>query len=170
MIETERLLLTKFSVEDAGFILELLNTPAWLQFIGDRGVRTLQDAEQYIVDGPLKSYERMGFGSYLVSLKATGQAIGMCGLFQRETLDAPDIGFAFLPGHTGWGYGYESASALMTYAQEQFGITRILGFTSPANQSSIHLLEKLGLRFEKKIMYKDDGEESLLFGTPAAVV
>jgi RimJ/RimL family protein N-acetyltransferase len=167
MIETERLLLTRFSVEDAPFILKLLNTPAWLQFIGDRGVRTLQDAEQYIIDGPVKSYDRMGFGSYLVSLKATSQPIGMCGLFQRETLDAPDIGFAFLTGHTGSGYGYEAASALMTYARDVFGITRILGITSPANQASIHLLEKLGLCFEKKIMYKDDGEESLLFGTPA---
>lgn len=156
-----------FTLNDAPFILELLNMPAWLEFIGDRGVRTLQDAENYLITGPLTSYEQLGYGAYRVWVKASGQPIGMCGLFKREMLDAPDIGFAFLPGHTGTGYGYEAASAVMTYARETLGISRILGFTSPMNQPSIHLLEKLGLRFEKKIMYKGDGEESLLFGTPA---
>lgn len=170
MIETERLLLTQFTVDDAAFVLELLNTPSWLEFIGDRGVRTLEDARQYIVDGPLKSYGLVGYGSYVVRVKASRQPIGMCGLFKRETLDAPDIGFAFLPGHTGTGYGYEAASAVMTYTRETFGLTRILGFTSPKNQPSIHLLEKLGLRFERKFMYKGDGEESLLFGTTAVDV
>ncbi|MCX6218046.1 GNAT family N-acetyltransferase [Spirosoma sp.] len=167
MLLTERLLLTEFTVDDAAFVLTLLNTPSWLEFIGDRGVRTLDDAHQYIVNGPLKSYELMGYGSYVVRLKVTEQPIGMCGLFKRETLDAPDIGFAFLPGYTGTGYGFEAASAVIAYARETFGSSRILGFTSPANQPSIHLLEKLGLRFERKFMYKADGEESLLFGTPA---
>lgn len=156
-----------FTIDDAPFILELLNMPAWLEFIGDRGVRTLHDAENYLITGPLTNYEQLGYGSYRVSIKATGQPVGMCGLFKREMLDAPDIGFAFLPGFTGGGYGYESASALMTYARETLGISRILGITSPMNQPSIHLLEKLGLRFERKFMYKSDGEESLLFGTPA---
>lgn len=164
MLETDRLLLEKFSVADAAFILELVNTPAWLQFIGDRNVHTLDDARQYILNGPLKSYEQHGFGAYLVKLKASGIPIGMCGLFKREMLDDADIGFAFLPDYMAKGYGYESSLAVMTYAADQLGLTRITGITSAANQYSIRLLEKLRLRFEKKIRFREDGEESLLYG------
>jgi RimJ/RimL family protein N-acetyltransferase len=165
MIETDRLLLTEFTVDDAEFVLELLNMPSWIQYIGDRGVRTFQQAEQYIIHGAQKSYQQYGFGPYLVKLKTNGLPIGLCGLFKRDMLDAPDIGFAFLPNYTGQGYGYEAASAVVTYSRQTFGLTRILGFTSPANQPSIRLLEKLGLRLERRFMYMDDGEESMLFGS-----
>lgn len=164
MLETDRLLLEKFSVADAAFILELVNTHAWLEFIGDRNVHTLDEARQYILNGPLKSYEQHGFGAYLVKLKASGVPVGMCGLFKREILDDADIGFAFLPDYVAKGYGYESALAVVTYAANQLGLTRITGITSASNQYSIRLLEKLGLRFEKKIRFREDGEESLLFG------
>jgi RimJ/RimL family protein N-acetyltransferase len=168
MIETERLLLVKFSVDDAAFVLELFNTLSWIQFIGDRGVRTLADAKHYILEGPLKSYEQLGFGPYLVKLKTNGLPIGLCGLYKRDVLDDPDIGFAFLPEYTGNGYGFESASAVMAYARNVLGLTRIVGITLPTNQRSIHLLEKLGLRVEKKISIKADGGESLLFSLPPA--
>lgn len=163
MLETERLLIDKFSVDDAAFMLELLNTPSWIQFIGDRNVHSLDEARQYLQDGVIKSYEQNGFGGYLVRLKAGGIPIGMCGLFKREMLDDADIGFAFLPAFVGKGYGYESAAAVMNYAAQQLGLLRIMGITSPGNHDSIRLLEKLGLRFEKKFMFKRDGEESLLF-------
>ena len=109
MLETERLQIVKFSEEDAPFVFELLNTPAWIQFIGDRGVRTLEEARQYIVNGPLKSYEQFGFGPYLVRLKESDRPIGLCGLFKRETLEDVDIGFALLPAYAGNGYAYEAA-------------------------------------------------------------
>ncbi|GAB3898742.1 GNAT family N-acetyltransferase [Spirosoma agri] len=164
MIETDRLLIQKFTVDDAPFMLELLNTPAWLTFIGDRNVRTLDEARQYILNGALKSYEQFGFGSYVVKLKTNGTSIGLCGLFKRDTLDDVDIGFGFLPDYARSGYGYESASAVMAYATNTLGLTRITGLTSAMNQNSIRLLEKLGLRFEKKIMFRSDGTETLLFG------
>ena len=166
MLETNRLFIGEFSVDDAPFILELLNTPSWLAFIGDRGVRTLADAEQYILNGPLKSYEQMGFGAYLVTLKQTNVSIGMCGLFKREFLENPDIGFAFLPEYAGNGYGYEAALGVMSYAQNELGISHILGITKPTNQASIRLLEKLGLRVDEPPYVVLNGEENLLFRMP----
>ena len=165
MIETDRLLIDKFSVDDATFVLALLNNPSWIRFIGDRGVLTLTDAQTYISEGALKSYEQHGFGPYLVKLKTNGQAIGLCGLFKREVLNDPDIGFAFLPDYAGKGYGFESATAVLRYAREVLGLTRIVGITLPKNQYSIRLLEKMGFRFEGKIRFRDDGEASLLFGS-----
>ncbi|QDK81672.1 GNAT family N-acetyltransferase [Spirosoma sp. KCTC 42546] len=165
MLETDRLLIDKFTIEDAPFILELLNTPSWLTFIGDRGVRNLDDARQYIQNGSIKSYEEHGFGPYRVALKSNGVSIGMCGLFKRDTLEDIDIGFALLPGYVGKGYGYEVANAVMTYARDVLGAARIVGITNPDNQNSIHLLEKLGLRFERPVRLTT-GDEVLLFGTP----
>lgn len=164
MLETERLRIVKFSEADAAFVLELLNTPAWIQFIGYRGVLTLEKARQYIVNGPLKSYEQFGFGPYLVRLKESDQPIGLCGLFKRETLEDVDIGFALLPDYTGKGYAYEAASAVMAYAIHEWKLPRIIGLTTAANHHSIRLLEKLGLQFERKILFRTDGEESLVFG------
>lgn len=167
MLDTDRLLIDKFTVEDAPFILELLNTPFWLTFIGDRGVRTPDDARQYILNGSIHSYEEHGFGPYRVVLKSSGASIGMCGLFKRDTLEDIDIGFAFLPDYIGKGYGYEAATAIMTYARDVLGATRIVGITNPDNQNSIHLLEKLGLRFERTVYLLGEDKEVLLFGTPA---
>lgn len=149
-------------------MLELLNTPTWIQFIGYRGVLTLEKARQYIVNGPLKSYEQFGYGPYLVKLKENGQPIGLCGLFKRESLEDVDIGSALLPDYAGNGYGYEAASAVMTYAVREWKLPRILGLTTAANQHSIRLLEKLGLRFEKKITFRTDGVESLLYSRTIA--
>lgn len=109
IFETQNLIIRQFSINDAAFIFELLNTPAWKQFIGDRGIETIDDAVNYITNGPLAAYDKYGYGLWLVALKETGQPMGMCGLVKRSYLSLPDIGFAFLPGFEGKGYGYESA-------------------------------------------------------------
>ena len=162
-LETERLTLRRLYIEDAGFILKLLNSPGWLEFIGDRNVKTIAAAEAYILSGPVKSYEENGFGLSLVSLKDGGNPIGACGLLKRDYLDHPDIGFAFLTEYMGQGYGYESAKAIMEYAKKELNLKNILAFTVPNNIASIKLLEKLGFRFDKTFNMPGEDEELLLF-------
>lgn len=151
------------TVDDAPFYLKLLNSENWLRFIGDRKVRSLSDAEAYIKKNYLPSYENHGYGSYTVRLKENGTTIGACGLYKREGLDHPDIGFAFLHEHTGKGYGYESAKAVMNYAKNTLGISTILGFTVHYNIASIKLLKKLGLQPTGTYRFKGDSEELMLF-------
>jgi RimJ/RimL family protein N-acetyltransferase len=166
VIETDRLILCKLTIDDAGFILDLLNQPSFLQFIGDRGVRTLDDASDYILRGPIASYERFGFGLYLTALKESGVPIGICGLVKRESLEDVDIGFAFLPQFWSKGYAFESASAVMEYGKNALGLNRIVGVTSADNYASIRVLEKLGLRFAKMVRLSADGPELKLFAPP----
>jgi RimJ/RimL family protein N-acetyltransferase len=163
ILETERLLLRRLTRNDAAFILELLNEPAFLENIGDRGARTLADARRYIAKGPVASYRRFGFGLYLVELKDSGAPIGICGLLKRESLDDVDIGFAFLRRFWSQGYAHESAAAVMHYGWTQLRLQRIVAITKPHNQASITLLEKLGLRFEKNVALPDQGGENKLF-------
>jgi [ribosomal protein S5]-alanine N-acetyltransferase len=163
VLETERLVLRHLCMEDAEFIRELLNEPSFIQNIGDRGVRTKADACRYILNGPVVSYDRLGFGLYLVALKETDTSIGICGLVKRDTLEDVDIGFAFLPKSWGKGYAYESATAVMEYGRKVVGLKRIVALTAPGNESSIRVLRKLGLRFEKMIRMSEDGKESRLF-------
>lgn len=163
VLETQRLVLRQQTVDDAEFILGLLNEPSWLEFIGDRGVRTIEDAREYILKGPIEMYERLGFGFYLVELKETGDPMGICGLVKRDYLDDVDIGFAFIPKYWGSGYAYESASAVMRYATEVLGLTRIVAITASGNHGSARLLEKLGLRFERMVDLPGDDEPVRLF-------
>ena len=163
VIETERLLLSKLGADDAPFILELLNEPSFLRFIGDKGVRTLEDAREYIRKGPVDSYDRRGFGLYLTRLKDGEVPIGICGLVKRETLEDVDIGFAFLPQFWSKGYAFESARAVLRHGREVIGLDRIVAITNPENQGSIRLLEKLGLRFERMIQLPESGGENKLF-------
>jgi ribosomal-protein-alanine N-acetyltransferase len=163
VLETERQILRWLSAEDAAFILELVNDPAWLQFIGDRGVRTLEDARDYILTGPVAMYHREGFGLYLVELKQSATPIGICGLIKRVGLEDIDIGFAFLPAYCGQGYAYESASAVMIYAQDTVGLNRFVAITAPDNQRSIALLTKLGLSFVDMLKSGEDQPEVMLF-------
>jgi RimJ/RimL family protein N-acetyltransferase len=168
VLETDRLILRKLSPEHSGFILALLNDPSWLRFIGDRGVRTLDDARKYILDGPVESYERVGFGMYLTELKETGEPIGMCGLVKRDALEDVDIGYAFLPRFRGRGFAFEAASAVMTYGRNVVGLRRLVAITDPDNEASIRVLEKLGMRYEKKVRLSEDGEEISLYGRALA--
>ncbi len=165
IIETERLTLCKLSTADAGFILDLLNQPSFIRYIGDRGVRTLEDAERYILNGPVASYERYGFGLYLTQLKESHIPIGMCGLIKRDTLEDVDIGFAFLPQFWLKGYAFESASAVLAYARNTLGIKKILGIATPDNTGSIRVLEKIGLKFEKMVKLSEDAVELKLFAS-----
>lgn len=146
--QTPRLLLRELTPADAPFIFQLVNEPSWLQFIGDKGVRSIEDAVQYIQKGPMKSYATNGFGLWLVQLKEEGIPIGMCGLIKRETLDNIDIGFAYLPAFTGQGYAYEAGVATLGYARHTLSLERILAIVNTDNARSIKLLEKLGLQFQ----------------------
>ena len=162
-LETERLLLKPTTEEDAAFILELLNTPKWLQYIGDRKVNTLEDAEAYIRNRILAQYARIGYGNFTVTRKADGAKLGNCGLYDREGLEGIDIGFAFLPQHEGQGYALEAATEVKRAAIEVFGLKRIGAITTKTNTSSQKLLEKLGLRFVKTVQLPNADEELLYY-------
>ncbi|MFN8001861.1 MAG: GNAT family N-acetyltransferase [Acidobacteriota bacterium] len=149
--ETERLRLRRLTFDDAPFILRLLNEPSFLRYIGDKGVRTIEDAQQYILHGPQASYEQHGFGLYLVTVTATGAAAGICGLIKRDTLPDVDVGYAFLPAFWGQGYAVESAAAVLSEARDIFGLTRVAAVTTPDNDSSIRVLERLGFRYERLV-------------------
>lgn len=164
MIETERLLLRKLTADDAAFALELLNEPAYIKNIADRGVRTEADAVAYITKGPLASYEKFGLGLNAVVLKDTGETIGMCGLLRRDYWDETDIGYALLERFWYKGYAYEAAAAMIDYGRKVLGLKRIVAITAPDNDASIKLLEKLGLRFEKMIQLPGyEGEDTRFF-------
>ncbi len=165
IIETERLVIRRLSIDDAEFILDLLNQPSFLRYIGDKQVRNSADAIRYIETGPIASYERFGFGLYLVELKESGESIGICGLLKRDSLPDVDVGFAFLPSYWAHGYAFESAAAVMNYGREVLALRRIVAITSPDNESSIRLLEKIGLRFERMIKLASDQPEVRLFGS-----
>jgi RimJ/RimL family protein N-acetyltransferase len=161
ILETERLILRRFVVEDASFLLTLVNDPTWLKYIGDRNVHTLQEAEQYLLQGAIESYNTNGFGFYIVLLKDSLIPIGTCGLAQRTFLDTPDFGFAFLPDYTGMGLAYEVASANLKYAKEVLGLEELVAITIPENRKSIRLLEKLGFWFDKALL--ENGEKICLY-------
>ena len=153
------------TVEDAGFILELLNDPSFIQNIGDRKVRTIEDASSYILNGPVASYAKNGFGLCLVILKETGEPIGMCGLIKRDGLDDVDIGYALLPKFWSRGYAVEAAQTVKAYAKDVVGLKRLVAITDPANVGSIRVLEKLGLRYEKMVRLSADDIDLKLFTT-----
>ena len=164
VIETERLILRHLSIEDAEFILELLNEPSFIRNIGDRGIRTIEGANSYILNGPVASYAKNGFGLNLVKLKETNESIGMCGLIKRDTLEDVDIGYAFLPKFWSRGYAVEAAQAVKEYARDKIKLNRIVAIVDPQNEGSIRVLEKIGLQFEKMVKLSEDDIELKLFG------
>lgn len=163
IIETKRLFLRHLSTDDAEFVLELINEPAWIRNIGDRGIRTEDAARQYILDRIVASYEKFGFGLWLVGLKESGASIGICGLIKRDSLEDVDIGFAFLERFWSKGYAVESASAVINYGRNSLGLKRVVAITVPDNRGSIKVLEKIGMEFEKMIKMPEDAEEIKLF-------
>jgi ribosomal-protein-alanine N-acetyltransferase len=167
--ETERLILRRLSEEDAPFILELVNDPDWLRYIGDRGVRTLEDARAYVRNGPAASYARFGFGLYRVEEKAGGAPVGICGLLKRDALEDVDLGFALLPRFRGRGYAREAAAAVVALGQGAFGLARIAAVTDPANARSIGVLERLGFGYERMVRLAPDEIELRLFVRRAEV-
>ena len=163
VIETERVILRKFTIDDAAFMLEMLNTPTWLRFIGDRNVKTLEEAENYLLNGNIRSYQEYGFGFYVVVIKETQESIGICGIVKREGLEDVDIGFAFFQQFMGKGYGYEAGSATLNYALNDLKIKKIVAIVDPENVVSIALLKKIGLQFEKMIQLSPKDIELMLF-------
>ncbi len=161
--ETERLILKPTAEDDAEFIFELLNTPKWIQYIGERNVKSMEEAKDYIKQRMLPQLERLGFSNYTVFRKKDNAKIGTCGLYDREGIDGVDIGFAFLPQYEKKGYAFESAGKLMNEAKKTFGLKSVSGFTTRDNYSSQKLLEKLGLKPEGKIRIPNDDEELLLY-------
>ena len=162
--ETERLVIREIDESDAAFMNALLNSPGFLKYIGDRGIRSDDDARRFISERYRKSYADNGYGLYAVLLKDNLVPVGMCGFVRRDTLPGPDLGFAFLPEHEGKGYGQESSIAVLRYGREELGFERVLAITTLDNRASIRLLEKLGFTLEKK-MDGPDGERLNVFST-----
>lgn len=165
VIATERLLLRRLTEDDAAFILELTNDPDWLRHIGDRGIRSLDDARRYVETGPMEMYARLGFGLWAVERREGGGPIGICGLIGRDWLEAPDLGVAFLPAFRGMGYAREAAAATLDHGREALGIERVLAIVSPENALSIRLLEGLGMRLDRTAVPPGDTREVHVFAT-----
>jgi ribosomal-protein-alanine N-acetyltransferase len=163
MISTQRLFVRPITVDDAPFILTLLNEPSFLRYIGDKQVRTVEDARRYILNGPVASYERHGFGLCLMELKESHTPVGMCGILKRDGLTDPDIGFALIPDFCNKGLAFEAARAVLKDARERLKLHRILAITSLDNDASINLLERLGFRFDREIKLSPESENVKLF-------
>ena len=157
--ETERLRVCRFSLDDAAFILRLLNEPSFIRHIADKGVRTLDDARAYLRNGPLASVEKHGFGLNCVELKESGEAIGMCGLIQRDGFDDVDVGYALLPAFCGHGYATEATRAVLDSAVREHGLQRVIAVVNPDNVDSSRMLEKLGFHFEKMVKLETNRPE-----------
>ncbi|HKH82607.1 MAG TPA: GNAT family N-acetyltransferase [Gemmatimonadales bacterium] len=170
VLETARLRLRRMTLDDTDLILSLLNDADFIKFIGDKGVRTPEDAREYIRSGPLASYDLNGFGLWLVELIGSSTAIGMCGLLRRPALDDVDLGFAFLPEYRSQGYAFEAAAAVVRYGREMLGFRRIVAIANSDNAMSIRVLEKIGMKFDRLIRLSEaDAEIKLMVSehTPA---
>jgi [ribosomal protein S5]-alanine N-acetyltransferase len=164
ILATQNLLLREFTLNDTDFIIELLNTEGWLKNIGDRHVKTPEQAKTYLENGALQSYATHGFGLSLVAMKENNTPIGMCGIIRRDNMPTPDIGFALLPAYIGKGFGYEIASATLKHAKYKLNLPTICGITLPENTASIRVLEKIGLRFVQPIQSPNSEEVLSLYG------
>jgi len=167
VLETERLIVRRFTPDDAPFILRLLNEPSFIQNIGDRAVRTLEQARRYLLDGPIASYERHGHGLWLAALKPSLQPAGMCGILKRDQLPDADLGYAFLPEFWSKGYALEAARATVDWARAR-RMPRIVAIVSPGNEPSIRLLGKLGFALERRMRLTPDAPEVALYGLALA--
>ena len=164
MLETDRLTLHEMTLADAGLMLAIWNDPAFVRHVGDRGIRTLDEAEDAMSQGILRLYAEYGYGPYRMTLKDSGDAIGICGLFRRDSLDVPDIGYATLPDFCGRGYAFEAATAVIEHTGTVLGIERLIAIISPDNVASIGLIGKLGFEFERMHRMPDDDDDVSIYG------
>jgi ribosomal-protein-alanine N-acetyltransferase len=162
-LETARLSLRRLTLDDAPFMVALYNEPSFLENIGDRGVRNVDDAQRFLRDGPLAMYARHGFGLWHVSRRSDGAALGLCGLLKRDTLPDVDIGYAYFPAFWGQGYAFEAVSATLVHAARAFRLSRVVAVVSPGNTGSIRVLEKAGMRFERMHALDSDEPEVCLY-------
>lgn len=165
VLETERLTLEEAVLDDSMFFFELLNSATWIEHIGDRGIRTEEDAKEYIQKSLLDSYKKKGYGLYKMVLKSDNKPLGICGFLKRDYLDHPDIGFAILPDHEGKGFTTEAATASMAYGMSVLKFNTIYAITTEKNTRSRHLLEKIGLKEKKVIRPDKDNKELLLYSS-----
>ncbi len=163
VLSTPRLTLRRMCVDDAAFMLGLLNQPSWLRFIGDRGVTTLEQARNYITNGALQSYARLGFGFYVVELAGQAVPIGICGLAKRSYLDDVDLGYALLPDYWSQGFALEAAAGVLELSRNVLKLPRLLAITSQDNRGSIRVLDKLGFAFRQIIVHPDTAESLNMF-------
>lgn len=163
VLETDRLLLTRLTYDHCDFVMELVNEPSFKRFIGDKDVRTLQDARRYLAEGPIGLYERFGYGMFLVTVKDTETPAGICGLLKRDGFDDPDLGFAFLRRFRRSGYAIESARAVLRHGIEDLHLQRIIAMADPDNEPSVRLLEKLGFSYERMVRMPGDEDEINLY-------
>lgn len=161
--ETERLILKPTSEEDAEFILNLFNSPKWIEFIGDRNIKNIEEASEYIASKMISQLNRLGYSNYTVIRKTDGLKIGTCGLYDREGVEGIDIGFAFLPEFEGKGYAFESSDKLKELAFHEFGLQEISAITTKQNFASQRLLEKLGMSLVDTMTLPNDDEKLLLY-------
>jgi len=163
-LETERLQLCRITLDDAGLMLAIWNDPAFIRFVGDRGIRSIEAARAELSKGALKLFADYGYGPYRMALKSCGTPIGICGLFRRDGLDDADIGYGVLPDYCGKGYAYEAACAVVEHAKSDLGMQRLIAIISPDNAASIGLIGKLGLRFERMHRMHDEDDEVCIYG------
>lgn len=163
MLATARLRLEELTYDDAAFIHDLLNEPGFIEYIGDKDVRSEEDAKRYLREGPIGSYEQNGFGLYLVRLAGSNEEVGICGLLKRDGFDDPDLGFAFCERHWGHGYASEAAMAVLDHGRSELGLRRIIAMADAANQASVRVLEKLGFRYERNVTMPGEAEEVCLY-------
>lgn len=163
ILETNRLLLRKFVLEDAPFILDLVNSEGWLRYIGDRNIKTIEQALEYLKKGPLSTYEKYGYGLSMVLRKEDQVPVGMCGILHRDWLLIPDIGFALLPEFQGKGYALEIVRAVLHFTEDNYGFDKIGAITLKENLKSIQLLEKLAFRFTKTVYSPGSTDQLLLY-------
>ena len=163
LLETERLRLRPVTVDDTELMLAIWNDPAFIRNVSDRGIRTVEQARDAIESGAQKLFEDYGYGPYCMSLKSDGTMIGICGLFKRDNLEDPDIGFGVLPDYCGKGYAGEAAAAVVNFARNELGIAVLTAIVSPVNAPSIGLIEKLGLTFEQMITMPGDDDAICLY-------
>lgn len=162
-LHTSRLSLRWLTLADADLMLAVWNDPAFIEYVGDRGIRTIDQAHSVMSQGALQLYADYGYGPYRVALKADDTEIGICGLFRRQGFDEPDLGYSILPDFCGNGYAYEAASAVLDYARKELQLPRVTAFISPRNRPSIGLAEKLGLRYERAARLADDDADVSLY-------
>ena len=163
ILQTERLVFSEFTYDDTAFVMDITNTNGWLKYIGDRQTRTKEGAVEYLKKGPLSSYAKTGYGLWKLTLKSSGEPIGICGIFMRGVFDHPDIGYAIHPLHEGKGYASEAVIATKNYAVDILGLPNLVGITDVDNYRSITLLEKIGMSFRKLIVLPGDSVELKLF-------
>lgn len=162
-IRSERLHLRRMTEDDAGLALAVWNDPAFIDFVGDRGIRTLEEANKAMQDGPLRIWRDEGYGPYVLARADDMEPMGICGLFKRDNLDHPDIGYALLPQFVGKGYAFEAAEAVRDHARDTLGLERIVAIVSPDNPRSVRLLEKLGMTEAGSVRMPDEDEDLLLY-------